>query len=339
MSRTWPHWKFCPNSHGMSIHETVAPLYKSLSGSSMGTSWTVKLRDSGIDLARLNSDIQAALDEIVAQMSTWDPASAISRLNQSETGWYQVPSALFHVLSHALELAEASSGAYDPTVGQLVNLWGFGPSGPVDTPPPDHAIRLALTHTGWQRTALDHRYRAVWQPGGMHFDLSSIAKGFGADEVSRVLDAAGITDYLVELGGEVTARGAGPAGTHWALNIETPALAEQIPIVLKNISVATSGDYRRFFMYQGHRMAHTINARCGTPVAHPLASVTVLHPQCMMADGLATALLAMGPEKGFAHARHSKVAALFMTRHSTDFAVSWTDEFAALAGMNRTASC
>lgn len=319
----------------MSSVESVVPMFESMTGFSMGTSWSLKFRGQVMDPARLRQDVQSALDEIVVQMSTWDPDSAISRLNQAETGWYQVPPALFHVLTQALELAEISQGAYDPTVGRLVNLWGFGPSGPIDTPPSAMAIRQALTHTGWQRTHLNPSYQAVWQPGGLHFDLSSIAKGYGVDEIARVLDEAGVSDYLAELGGELKAKGKGT----WALNIETPALDEQIPIVLTDSAVATSGDYRRFFMHQGRRMAHTLDARSGMPFTHPLASVTVLHPQCMMADGLATALLAMGPEKGIEHARHNKMAALFITRHQTDFSISWTDEFAARAGAQTAPSC
>jgi len=321
----------------MSINESVAPVYETLSGSSMGTTWSLKFRGDGADLLRLQHDIQATLDEIIVQMSTWDRASAISRLNQSEPGWYQVPSALFRVLTQALKLAEISCGAYDPTVGNLVNLWGFGPSGPIHTPPSAEAIRLSLACTGWQRTAFDTTHQAIWQPGGLQFDLSSIAKGYAVDEIGCVLDAAGINDYLVELGGELKAKGASPAGSPWALNIETPGLTEQIPITLSDSAVATSGDYRRYFMHRGRRMAHTIDARSGTPLAHTLASVTVLHAQCMLADGLATALLAMGPEEGIEFARHNKLAALFMTRHQTDFDVSWTEEFIAHVGVDTSA--
>ena len=309
------------------------PAYSMLAGASMGTTWSVKF--NGLETPRLRHDIQAALDEIVAQMSTWDPDSAISRLNQAEKGWYQLPSAFYSVLGQALKLAKATDGAYDPTVGALVNLWGFGSTGAVQLPPSPDAVNRALKRSGWHRTALNEEHRAVWQPGGMHFDLSSIAKGYGVDEIGRVLEEAGINDYLAEVGGELKARGRNPAGKAWALDIETPVQSEEvIPITLNNSAVATSGDYRRFFVHQRRRYAHTINPRSGTPLSDTLASVTVIHAQCMTADGLATALLALGLDKGRAYAQRHDIAALFMTRHEHDVAITWSDAFLQHAGAN-----
>ncbi len=324
------------------MHTTDAALraYASLSGASMGTTWSARFLNPGLDPGRLQGRVQAALDAIVAQMSTWDPDSAISRLNRAEPGWYQLAPAFFQVLAQALELAAASEGAYDPTVGALVDLWGFGPSGPVSAPPPSAAIDAALARSGWKRTALNAEQRGVWQPGGLQFDLSSIAKGYGVDEMARVLADAGVRHCLVELGGELKALGLNPAGRPWEVDIESPGLGpDRLPVTLCNAAIATSGHYRRYFTHQSRRYAHTVDPRSGTPLTDDLVSVTVIHPQCMMADGLATALLSLGPEKGLLHARRNGLAALFMTRHGNDFAVEWTDPFADLAGANIASPC
>lgn len=306
--------------------------YASLSGTSMGTTWSLKFRDQGLHPRRLQADIQAALDEIVAQMSTWDPDSAISRLNRAEPGWYQVAPQFFKVLNQALELARSTQGAYDPTLGALVDLWGFGPKGPVTCPPSSETVQTLLSRAGWQRTALNAEHRGVWQPGHLRFDLSSIAKGFGVDEMARVLEEAQVADYLVELGGELKARGVNEAGRPWAVDIESPDLGKDtIPVMLHNTAIATSGHYRRHFVHQGRRYAHTLHPHSGKPLADDLVSVSVIHPQCMLADGLATALLCLGTEQGLSYARQHQLCALFIFRHGAQFAVEWTNDFATLA--------
>jgi len=319
----------------MSKTDAASQAYASLGGASMGTTWSVKFLDPGLDRRRLQGGVQAALDEIVAQMSTWDADSAISRLNRAAPGWYQVAPAFFGVLAQALELAAATEGAYDPTVGALVDLWGFGPPGSVGSPPSQAAIDAALARSGWQRTELNAEYRGVWQPGGLQFDLSSIAKGYGVDEMARVMAEAGVQHCLAELGGELKAFGLNPAGAPWEVEVESPGLgADRLPVRLSGAAIATSGHYRRYFTHQSRRYAHTLDPRTGAPLADDLVSVSVIHPQCMAADGLATALLSLGPDAGPSYARRHGLAALFMTRHDADFAVEWTDEFADLAGAN-----
>ncbi len=317
--------------------------YTTLHGPAMGTTWTVKLCDPGraIALETLEAVIQATLDRITRQMSTWDPDSSISLLNRSERGWYGVPDELFHVLEHALSLARDTAGAYDPTLGKLVDLWGFGSSGPCSGLPTADDIAAALAPAGWNHAGLNRQHLAVWQPGGLSFDLSSIAKGYGVDQIAVVLDKHRIEHYLVEVGGELKARGSNEQGKPWRVSIEIPASGEDpgpestppvFPIVLANASVATSGDYRRYFEHDGRRYAHTLDPATGYPAVHALASVSVLHDQCMMADALATALFSMGPDHGPQYARSRRIPALFMVRHPGDMALEWTDEFTALAG-------
>jgi thiamine biosynthesis lipoprotein len=313
----------------------------------MGTSWTVKLLypNSKVSQAVLMASIQEALTRITLQMSTWDAGSTISQLNLAQPGWYQLPAEFFHVLSHALDVARASSGAYDPTLGQLVDQWGFGPAGPITATPDEPSIASALANTGWRRTVLNPEHRAVWQPGGLHFDLSSIAKGYGVDQIAAVLDQHHVEHYLVEVGGELKARGRRTDDSPWTVAIEVPQHTERnagapqsktvaastLAISLNDYAIATSGDYRRHVDLDGRRYAHTLDPATGSPLVHKLVSVSVLHPQCMLADALATALLSMGPQRGPAYARRSAIPALFIHRHSSGLAVEWTAGFQSFA--------
>jgi len=308
----------------------------------------------------------AALDDIIAQMSHWEPDSLLSRINRAAAGWYQVPSAFFDVVSCAVQVARLTDGAFDPTVGELVQLWGFGAGQTqheravgVSAGLPDAArLEAARQRCGWQKLHLDAAHRGVWQPGGLSLDFSSIAKGYGVDVMAQVLDGYGCTHYMVELGGELRVRGQRPDGQDWQLQVEAPRNAEAetagatavattvtgtgLPIVLHNLSIATSGDYRRYFMHEGRRYAHTLDPRSGRALQNDLASVSVVHAQCMVADALSTALLCMGWEDGLAFARQHRIAALFMRRESgqtrrhadnacPDVAVDWTDDFYRIA--------
>lgn len=303
----------------------------------MGTTWTVLLPDTRLqphapdpfNVKHLAQALQNVLNNIVAQMSTWDASSTISRLNHASKGWYQVEPECYRVLEAALSIAGLSDGAYDPTLNELINLWGFGPAGPRSAPPDPAELRQAMLRSGWRKTALNPDHRGVWQPGGLQFDLSSIAKGYGVDEMARVLDEHGHKNYLVELGGELKARGCTAKGQPWRITIDQAHL----PINLNNKSVATSGDYRRHFEHNGRRYAHTLDARTGQPLQHALASVTVLHDQCLLADACATALLCLGPDAGPAMAKTHGLAALFLERDNNDFKVFWTPAFASAAGL------
>jgi len=318
-----------------------------LCGHSMGTTWSVQVV-SALDKAALEClqrDLNAVLDGLVAQMSHWEPDSLLSRINRAAAGWYQVPSAFFEVVSCAAQIARLSNGAYDPTVGELVQLWGFGAGAaePTGLPPAACQLAAARQRAGWQKLHLNVAQRGVWQPGGLTLDFSSIAKGYGVDVMAQAVEQYGIEHYMVELGGELRVRGRREDGNHWRLWVETPkdetksagtdseGLPAGIPIALHDLSIATSGDYRRYFLHEGRRYAHTLDPRSGWALQNNLASVSVLHPQCMVADALSTALLCMGLNDGLAFARQQRIAALFMCRSDEgdkhDFAVEWTDDF------------
>lgn len=288
-------------------------------GQTMGTTYHVVLRVPDADKA---ADVQAAVDarlaEINRSMSTWDPQSELSRLNAAPAGKPVAVSAeLYKVLAAAQHWSRATGGALDVTVGPLVNLWGFGPGGERRTPGP-REIAAARARSGYERLRLEPG-RVTRTVPGMYVDLSAIAKGYGVDEVGRLLHARGYAHYLVEIGGEVVAAGERDAGTPWHVGIERPEAglpqgAELVGAVpLRRGALASSGSYRRYRDEGGQRRHHIIDPRTGRPTQSRLVAVTVWAPDCMTADALATALMVMGPDKGLAWVeRTPDVEALFL---------------------------
>jgi thiamine biosynthesis lipoprotein len=306
-----------------------------LRGLTMGTSWCVKLIGAPrLDLEALQRELQLSLDQVVAQMSPWQADSHTSRFNAAPAGsWHPLPAEFLSVLGCALQVASLSGGAFDPTAGALVDLWGFGPPGPVDAPPSPASIAAACTATGWQRLAIDGT-RAL-QPGGLRLDLSAIAKGFGVDQLSRLLSRRGLGDHLVEIGGELRGSGLRADAQPWWVDLMSPpSAANALPltrIALHGLSVATSGDYLRHFDdAAGQRHSHTIDPRHGRPVEHGLCSVSVLHAECMQADALSTALTVLGPSDGMRFAREHGIAALFVERHGDALSELLSPAFDAL---------
>lgn len=293
-------------------HRTLA-----IGGETMGTTWSAKLvLPQPMPAARLEAEIAVLLDRVVAEMSPWRDDSDISRFNRAPAdAWQALPGDFYAVLDHALAMARATSGAYDPTIGALVDLWGFGPAPRRATPPADWEIGEALMLQGWARVILDPPRRAALQPGGVRLDLSSIAKGHAVDLVSERLRALGVASHLVEIGGELRGEGLKTDGQPWWVALEDPPGARpgaQTVVALHGLSIATSGDYRRYFEHGGRRYAHTLDPRTGRPVAGDLVSVTVVAERCLQADALATALTVLGVEAGIDFARQHGVAARFV---------------------------
>jgi len=303
----------------------------------MGTTWTVKLiAQASVRLEEIRQGVQAQLDGVVAQMSTWEESSDLSRFNNGkEASWHTLPAELFSVLEHALRVAEQTSGAFDPTVGALVNRWGFGPSVRQADMPSDGDIQALCPQCGWQKLQLDASRRAAMQPGGVFVDLSAIAKGFGVDQVTRYLvNFPGVESCLVEVGGELKGHGIKADGAPWWTELELPAdsvaTVEPIILALHDLAVATSGDYRRFFHDSDVRYSHTVDPRTGRPIANGVASVTVVHESCMHADAMSTALTVLGAEEGLDLAIRHSIAALFLVRTSEGFQEVMTPAFAAM---------
>lgn len=303
----------------------------------MGTTWSARLVVQGTGaLAEIERGIVREFDRVIAQMSTWAAGSDISRFNRAPAGtWHDVPDEFMTVLLAALDVAQQTSGAYDPTLGELVDLWGFGPAAVGGGAPNEEKLIAAAMRTGWQRVFVDGAGRRLLQPGGVQLDLSSIAKGFAVDQVAGYLLRAGIADFLVEIGGELRGAGVKPDGTPWWVLLEVPPvdgveLPPETIVALHGLSVATSGDYRRFREIDGQRLAHTIDPRTGRPLASPPVSVTVIAKQCMMADAWATALTVLGPEAGLDLAERNGLAVRFVTQETGRLVSRLSSKMAAM---------
>lgn len=293
-----------------------------LGGATMGTTWSVKAVMAASERDLVQQDIAAVLDRVIAQMSTWLPSSDICRFNAARAGeTIALPDEFHAVLSCALRIARDSDGTYDPAIGRLVELWGFGPAPRRATPPAPDAIKAAHDAGGWRRLTLAAD-GALNQPGGLQLDLSSIAKGFAVDLVATRLRERGLAHFLVEIGGELLGAGVKPDGTPWFVGVEhaaDPKAASRAPLViaLHGLAVATSG-VERAFTHDGRCYSHTIDPRNGWPVASGLACATVLHTSCMEADAYATALMVMGAEHAQAFAAAHDLAARVVTDDGTE---------------------
>lgn len=310
-----------------------------LIGQTMGTSFSIKVvTDVELDKSALEREVTDLLSRINSNLSTWLPDSALSLLNAStSTEWTDVTAELCDVIEAALMLSERTGGAFDITVGPLVNLWGFGPKTPeLETVPTEASIALTKQRVGYQKLQTDCATPAVRKSRpDVYIDLSAFAKGYAVDQLAELLDGRGIENYLVEVGGEVRLRGQNANDENWAIAIEKPAdfaRTVQTIVHLTDQAMATSGDYRNFFEIDEQRYSHTIDSRTGRPVAHNAAAVTVIATSAASADGLATALLVLGPEEGFEFAERENIAAYFLLRHGADIEELASTAFMGLPG-------
>lgn len=293
-----------------------------LHGETMGTSWCVKLVASPrADLHALHAGIQERLDLVVSQMSHWETDSDLSRYNRSGADtWHGLPDEFFEVLSCALAISRDSEGAYDPTVGALIEAWGFGAALRPHAIPDGATLSALRADAGWWRLSLRTETSSALQPGRVRLDLSAIAKGYGVDLVARHLRAIGIVAALIEVGGELYGYGRKPDGAAWQVLVEASPDEELVEatgpcvVALDDIAVATSGDHWHAFERQGIRYSHTLDPRTGKPVGHAPASVTVIAADAMHADAWATALTVMGVDAGYEFAQSRNLAARFISR-------------------------
>jgi len=318
----------------------LGPTTFSFQGATMGTTYTVKVVAPALsETERLATQdaIRAALDAVDRSMSTYKPESELSRFNGYGGGRpFRLSPATVHVLLLAREVSAATGGAFDVTVGPLVNAWGFGPVRRAE-PPTEAELEAVRARVGYQKLVIDAQALTVTKEHpDMYVDLSAIAKGYAVDQVASALDGRGLANYMVEVGGEVRAKGRNAAGVPWQVGIERPDSIEQraqIVVPMANLSMATSGDYRNYFEKDGRRYSHEIDPKTGHPIRHRLASVTVVASECALADAYATGLLVLGPEKGYALAAERGLAAYFL-EHRPDggFSERQTPAFAALRG-------
>ncbi len=302
----------------------------------MGTTFSVKVvapvpAGEAMSQAALDTAINRVLRRVNHQMSTYQPGSEISRFNRStRLEWTPISPEFASVLATAIQISELSGGAFDFTVGPLVNLWGFGPENRPRTIPREDEIAERKAAVGYQNVVVRQSPPAVKKlRPDIYCDLSAIAKGFGVDQVAGYLDSLDLRNFMVEIGGEVVARGLAPEGRPWQIGVETPDAPAGIQKILPltDMAVATSGDYFNYFEEDGQRYSHTIDPRTGRPITHKLASVTVVQKSCMLADGLATALDVLGPEAGYDFAVKKELAAFMIVRSGTGFIEKKTPAF------------
>ncbi len=303
-------------------------------GSTMGTTYSIKIIPSStrIDNEQLQQEIENLLSGINNSMSTYISDSEISRFSQfQKKDWFPVSSDTLQVVAEALRIGKLSEGAFDITVGALVNLWGFGARGQNRTVPADGEIRHLLENIRFNKIAIQRNPPAIRKENPkITLDLSAIAKGYAVDRVAMLLEGKGLNDYLVEIGGEIKTKGCKQSLEPWIVAIERPEVNRRsihLTVVLQDNGMATSGDYRNYFERNGKRYSHMINPRTGRPIAHDLASVSVVHESCMTADALATALMVLGADQGYRLAEKDNLAAFFMIKTAKGFEERYTPAF------------
>ena len=306
-----------------------------LGGSTMGTTFSVKLLApaSDIDQKKLQMNIEDLLFNIENRMSTYRADSELARFNAANTTeWLSVSTELCEAIENAGSISRMTGGAFDVTVGPLVNLWGFGPGDPIAEPPDDQKVAEALLRVGY-----GHLHTKCSIPSlrkdlpNVYVDLSAYAKGLAVDRIVELLEDRKVGNYLVEIGGEVRARGQNSRNKPWALAIEKPLRFDRAVhtiVPLTDAAMATSGDYRNYFEHGGNFYSHTIDPRTGYPVSHNAASVTVIGDSAAFADGMATALLVLGPDEGFEFAEREHIAAYFQLRVGNEIEERVTAPFA-----------
>ena len=311
-----------------------------LAGRAMGTTYGVSIPrlPDGVQRRSVENAIAEVLREADEHLSGWNDESELVRFNATaSTDWQPVSPVLFESVAQALALSRATNGTFDVTVGPLVRAWGFGAGADAAAAEPSaETITELLRDVGFGRLELRASPPAMRKSSArLAIDLDGIAPGWAVDRIVERLEALGIHDYLVELGGEVRARGLNAEGRRWRIAVEAPAAGERrayAVIELDGVGVSTSGDYRDYREVDGRRISHTIDPRTGSPVTHGLASVTVVHESVAAADAWATALMVLGREEGMALARRQQLAALFIQRGAEAgvFIESETPEFSRL---------
>jgi thiamine biosynthesis lipoprotein len=307
-----------------------------VSGQTMGTTYEIRIAGDGLDETlrkRVEKETSERLRQIDEWMSNWNPDSEIARFNAHDSiDDFPVSIETAEVVAYAIQLNAWSGGAFDIAVGPLVARWGFGSHARVDAPPGEEEIARLRKRLGAgmlrvgssdsdssasPASSASSAFIAKTDPK-VEIDLSAIAKGYGTDHVADGLEFLGRHDYLVEIGGEVHASGDRPKGGPWRVAIERPQIEGrgiQSVIELRDQSMATSGDYRIFYIENGKQISHTIDPRTGRPVEDGPASVTVLADTATEADAWATTLMVLGEKEGLALAEERAIAALVLTRN------------------------
>lgn len=295
-----------------------------LQGLTMGTSYSVKVINAGAKTGDLKQGVNELLNEINSSMSTYLADSELSRINQNKTtDWIVVSRELMRVLQLANKVSRQSKGAFDVTVGPIVNLWGFGPDKKILEEPDEDRINSLMDRVGYKKLILDDNASRIKKiEPTLYVDLSGIAKGFAVDKLAEYLEENGVTDYLVEVGGEIRVKGRNKDNKLWRLAIEKPAIDQRAVhqvVELTDQAIATSGDYRNYFESEGRRYSHTINPVSGRPITNRVASVSVITSSAAYSDAMATAFMVLGAENGIELADRLKLKVLFLVKRDEGF--------------------
>lgn len=312
-----------------------------LSGSAMGTSYTIAAvdHDGRVDKAALEAAVAQTLARVNAQMSNWDQTSEVSRFNATRsTAPIAVSTELAEVVGTAVDVSRASEGQFDISLGPVIEAWGFGATGGfLGSEPSATKLAAARNAAGQTETLVVGESFLQKQKPETEIYLSSIGKGFGVDQLARTVASFGLEDFMVEIGGDLYLSGNNNDGKAWQIGIESPDAASRQAFEIakvSNMGMATSGDYRNYFEQDGQRFSHILDAKTGRPVTHKTASVTVLAENAMLADAWATAMLALGSERGLKIANERDLAVMFIDRQNTSgdngFAPRTSDRFATL---------
>ncbi|MFV0443818.1 MAG: FAD:protein FMN transferase [Planctomycetaceae bacterium] len=304
----------------LAAHATAADPV-TLFGPTMGTAWSVKLASlpDEVDPESIRREIVAYLDQFDILVSTYRDDSELSRFNAlRETDWFDVSLETAQLLQRTTEIAREARGAFDPTVAPLTKLWRFDRHEGRTALPSEAEIQSALGRVGFEQLAV-----RLEPPGlkkarpDLELNLNAVAPGWAVDRIVELLEKRGLANYLVDVGSEIRTGGRKSDGSAWQVGIERPAdegHVLQASLPLKDRAIATSGDYRNFYVVDGTRYSHTIDPRTGRPVQHGLASVTVISDDCTTADALATAMSVLGPKEGLSWANEHQIAVWMMVR-------------------------
>ncbi|GLR64830.1 FAD:protein FMN transferase [Marinospirillum insulare] len=291
-----------------------------LQGQIFGGFWLATLPDewTGEQVKAIQAGIQGELDKVDLAMSTYKPDSELNRFNREPLNeWVQISQPLFEVLNISQSVAVASQGAFDITLGGLVNLWSFGPEARPETIPSTRLLEERLAEVGYKNLELDSANLAARRLTNSYVDLSGVAKGYAVDKVARWLEQQGVKNFLVNVGGEIIVAGYRAEEQPWRVGVEVPDGSQQtahhiLPLI--NNSIATSGDYRNFYEVDGQRMSHTLSPKTGWPIKHNLTSVTVIHPSNAVADAWATAFMVLGAEASLSLANQENIKVLLISK-------------------------
>ncbi|WP_321368522.1 FAD:protein FMN transferase [uncultured Desulfuromusa sp.] len=298
-----------------------------LAGTTMGTSYHIKLapaEDQKLNEASIKSKVDARLAGIDSKMSTYKENSDVSHFNTYVAGsWMPISAETMIVVNAAQEVSQLSHGAFDITIGNLVNLWGFGPTVNIYEMPDANVIKSLLPEVGYNKLEVRLSPPGLRKSSDLvYLDLSAIAKGYAVDAIAKLLTDNNIENFLVEIGGEIVTHGHKQQQKPWVVGIETPIAGQRSVrkrLHLADVAMATSGDYRNYFEHEGVRYSHTIDPATGYPIKHSLVSVTVIDQSCMRADALATAIMVMGPDKGLGFAEKHQLAIFMLVKQGDHF--------------------